>query len=83
VGGLMTDVSIPPEMRWIPKGMTVNYLQKAKGIMTATAKSNPADFRVATEGYPHQVQVEIKNQQDELVFTASIEMWISPKHRKE
>lgn len=82
VGGLMTDVSIPDAMRWIPKGMTVNYLQKAKGKLTAVAKANPADFRIADEGYPYQVKVEIKNAQDELVFTAVIEMWISPKQRK-
>jgi acyl-coenzyme A thioesterase PaaI-like protein len=82
VGGLMTDVSIPPEMRWIPKGMTVNYLQKAKGKLTAIAQTNPTDFRITDEGYPYQVNVEIKNAQDELVFTAMIEMWISPKQRK-
>lgn len=82
VGGLMTDVSIPAEMRWIPKGMTVNYLQKAKGKLTATVSATPADFRVAAEGYPYQVQVSVKNQQDELVFTATIEMWISPKQKK-
>lgn len=82
VGGLMTDVSIPPEMRWIPKGMTVNYLQKAKGKLTAIAHTNPTDFRIADEGYPYQVKVEVKNTRDELVFTAMIEMWISPKQRK-
>lgn len=82
VGGLMTDVSVPADMRWIPKGMTVNYLQKAKGTLIATASANPADFRSATEGYPYQVNVEVKNPQDELVFTAAIEMWISPKQRK-
>lgn len=29
VGGLTCDVSLPPGMRWIPKGMTVEYLKKA------------------------------------------------------
>lgn len=28
-GGTMTDVTIPTTHRWIPKGMTVEYLQKA------------------------------------------------------
>ena len=45
-GGLMTDVSIPASMRWIPKGMTVEYLGKANGTMRAVAtpesrRSNP------------------------------------------
>lgn len=83
VGGLMTDVSVPADMRWIPKGMTVNYLQKAKGTLTATVNAKATDLRSATEGYPYQVNVEVKNPQDELVFTAAIEMWISPKQRKE
>lgn len=82
VGGLVTDVSVPADMRWIPKGMTVNYLQKATGTLTAIAHANPADFRITDEGYPYQVKIEIKNAQDELVFTAMIEMWISPKQRK-
>ncbi|HSX65206.1 MAG TPA: hotdog fold domain-containing protein, partial [Pseudoxanthomonas sp.] len=37
VGGLTTDVSIPASMRWIPKGMTVEYLKKAVGTMHAIA----------------------------------------------
>ena len=28
--GMMTDVSIPAGARWIPKGMTVEYLAKAR-----------------------------------------------------
>jgi|GEM_PF-3828651 len=31
-GGLLTDVSIPKGARWIPAGMTVQYLAKAKPI---------------------------------------------------
>ena len=37
IGGLTTDVSIPASMRWIPKGMTVQYLKKAVGTMHAIA----------------------------------------------
>src|SRR5688500_19950659 len=29
-GGTMTEVSIPPTHRWIPKGMTVQYLKLAR-----------------------------------------------------
>src|SRR5579883_1418931 len=36
-GGLATDVSIAPNQRWIPKGMTVRYLHKAQGRLTAVA----------------------------------------------
>jgi acyl-coenzyme A thioesterase PaaI-like protein len=37
IGGLACEVGIPAAMRWIPKGMTVEYLKKAVGRMRATA----------------------------------------------
>ena len=50
VGGLTTDVSIPRSMRWIPKGMTVEYLKKAVGTMHAVA--TPAfEPHESAEGY--------------------------------
>ena len=35
--GVMTDATIPASMRWIPKGMTVEYLKKATGTMRGVA----------------------------------------------
>ena len=35
--GLMTDASLPRGMRWIPKGMTVRYLKKARGTLRGVA----------------------------------------------
>jgi acyl-coenzyme A thioesterase PaaI-like protein len=37
VAGTMTDVSIPKGRRWIPRGMTVEYLAKAEGDVRAVA----------------------------------------------
>jgi hypothetical protein len=31
-GGTMTEVTVPTSHRWIPKGMTVEYLKKRKLI---------------------------------------------------
>jgi acyl-coenzyme A thioesterase PaaI-like protein len=78
VGGLTCEVSIPPSMRWIPKGMTVAYLKKAVGTMRATATPAFAP-REAGEGYDLPFQVVVENQQGEAVFTATIGMWVSPK----
>ncbi len=78
VGGLTCDVSIPPSMRWIPKGMTVHYLKKANGTMRAIA--TPAfPPREATDGYELPFEVVVENPQGEAVFKASIAMWVSPK----
>ncbi|MBP6534827.1 MAG: DUF4442 domain-containing protein, partial [Arenimonas sp.] len=35
--GVMTDASLPKDMRWIPKGMSDSYLKRAKGRMHAIA----------------------------------------------
>ena len=42
-GGTMTDVSVPAGARWIPKGMTVEYLAKAKSSLTANASGEGID----------------------------------------
>lgn len=36
--GLATEVTIPVSMRWIPRGMTIEYLKKAATGVTATAR---------------------------------------------
>jgi len=75
--GLATDATIPDALRWIPKGMTVRYLAKARGTMSATARV-PA-VAVASEGSELQVPVEVRNDAGEIVFDAAIAMWISPR----
>lgn len=76
--GLMVDVSVPADMRWIPQSMTVNYLQKAKGKMHA--KAEPMDNLISNpEGYQAKTKVTISNSNNITVFTAEIVMWISPR----
>jgi acyl-coenzyme A thioesterase PaaI-like protein len=78
VGGLTIDVSIPASMRWIPKGMTVEYLKKAIGTMHAIA--TPAfEPREADEGYELPVDVVVSDPGGDAVFRARIAMWVSPK----
>lgn len=79
-GGLMTDVSVPAGMRWIPRGMQVRYLKKAMGTLTATA--TPAQpFRPAEAGYEERALVGVTDESGERVFEAEIAMWITPKPR--
>ena len=77
-GGLMTDVSIPASMRWIPKGMTVEYLGKANGTMRAVATPDVAPVEAA-QGYEMPVTVVVTDPGDAPVFRARIAMWVSPK----
>jgi len=76
-GGLATDATIPASMRWIPKGMSVRYLAKARGPMTATAiVPSVADAGRAQELQAH---VEVRDAADAAVFAADITMWVSPR----
>ena len=76
-GGLATDVTIAPSQRWIPKGMSVRYLQKARGTLTATARVDvpPVD----APAQDAQAFVEVRDAANEIVFDANITMWISRK----
>ena len=76
-GGLATDAAIAPNQRWIPKGMTVRYLRKATGTLTATASvTAPAADAAAQDAH---ALVEVRNTAGEVVFDADITMWVSPR----
>jgi acyl-coenzyme A thioesterase PaaI-like protein len=74
-GGTMTDVTVPATHRWIPKGMTVEYLKKATQDLIAVA-TPAATFDWPTAGeYP--VSVAVSQRDGELVFRAAITMWLT------
>lgn len=75
--GVMTDASLPRGMRWIPKGMSVQYLKKATGTLRGVA--TPDIPLVASEsGYELPVSVGVFDSTGEMVFSARIGMWLSP-----
>lgn len=76
VAGLGTDASLPPSMRWLPKGMSVSYLRKASGRLTAMAsvpQVSPGDSQDII------VSVDVRNASDETVVRAEVTMWVTPK----
>jgi len=76
--GVMIDASLPASMRWIPKGMTVEYLKKAIGTMHGVATPDIALVE-SPSGYELPVTVLVSNDAGEAVFRASIAMWVSPR----
>ncbi len=76
-GGMVTEVTIPDSMRWIPKGMTVRYLKKALGVLQATARVEPITNTSMAQDL-HAI-VKVRNSADEIVFDADITMWVSPR----
>jgi len=76
--GVMTDATIPASMRWIPKGMTVEYLKKATGTLHGVATPDvPAVESKA--GYDLPVTVAVTDSAGDTVFRARIDMWVSPR----
>lgn len=80
VAELAAEAGTPAAMRWIPKGMQVDYLRKATGTMTASANAAVA-FQVSDAGHALPVEVSIRDGQDAEVFRATVSMWISPRSR--
>ena len=75
--GVMIDASLPHDMRWIPKGMTVQYLKKAKGTMRAVA--TPVIPIASGSAYDLPINVDVVDAAGERVFNAVVTMWLSPK----
>jgi uncharacterized protein (TIGR00369 family) len=71
VAGTMTNVSIPEGARWIPKGMTVEYLAKAKTDVRAVADGSDIDWTTTGDKV---VTVDVFDAEDKKVFTARITM---------
>ena len=46
--GLMLDATIPSHLRWIPKGMNVQYVKKARGKLSVEAGSIRMPLRPRT-----------------------------------
>lgn len=69
--GMATTVSIPEKARWIPKGMTVAYLAKAKTDLRVVTEAADVDF--GAEG-DIIVPVAAYDTHGTKVFTADITM---------
>ena len=76
--GTMTEISIPESMRWLPKGMQVDYLKKAASDVEATATMAEVVEGVAREV---PVTVEVRDRAAEVVCRAVITMWVTPRKK--
>ena len=74
--GTMTEASIPRSMRWLPKGMQVEYLRKAEtGIEAIATLAEVAEG----PGRDVPVVVELRDAAGTVVCRATITMWVSPR----
>ncbi len=77
--GVMAEASVPPHLRWIPKGMTVDYTAKAGSDITGIAEI------IGGEWAPGDIEVKVTalDKQGVVVVSGTIRLWISdnPKRR--
>ena len=74
VGGILMDISINPEMRWIPRGMNIRYLALAKTSLTAECKIENWDW---CEPQDVLLKVTVSDESGNIVSVAEIPMYIS------
>ena len=76
--GTMMEASLPVSMRWLPKGMTVQYLKKCATDMTAEATATDLAEGPARDV---PVAVDMKDTDGNVVVHAEINMYVSPRKR--
>jgi len=73
--GACAEASVPSHLRWIPKGMSVDYPAKADTDITAVAEINPDDWKPGDM----EVKVAAMTTAGTPVVLGVIKLWISEK----
>ena len=76
--GVMAEASIPSHLRWIPKGMSVDYTAKAGSDIRCVAEVTPEQW---VEG-DLLVPVTAYDDNNVIVVKGHIKLWISAKPAK-
>jgi acyl-coenzyme A thioesterase PaaI-like protein len=75
--GLTTEVTIPTTLRWIPKGMTIDYLKKATTHLRAVCRlERTPEWR---DGLELEMPVFVLDASDTPVVHARIRMWVTAR----
>lgn len=77
VGGLCVEASLPRGLRWIPKGMKVEYLQKATSDLKCSCNLDVNSLKPGS----NFIDVGVFDQENVKVLSASIEMYVSEKKK--
>jgi len=75
--GMAMEATVPTSHRWIPKAMTVHYLQKATTSLRAQARIDPPDFAAITDGVDVVVAVSVTDKAGTEVVHADITCWVT------
>ncbi len=78
-GGICVDVSIAQNMRWIPKGMTVEYLALAKTDLRGICNINLEKLKVWDLSKDFPAEVSLYDTSDKVVMKGTINIHLSQK----
>lgn len=62
--GALAEATIPSHLRWLPKGMTVEYVALSDSDLTAIAETDPADWE-----HPGEVAVRVRTVREDGTVT--------------
>lgn len=74
--GLLAEATCPADMRWLPKGMEVQYLAKSDTDLTCTAETSAANWAAAPEV---PVSVKAVTADGTVTVQGTIHLWVVPK----
>ena len=76
--GGMAEASIPKHLRWLPKGMDVNYLAKSTTDLIAEARVEPEQWQ------PGDLAVKVRalDAAGTVVVEGIIRLWVSEKPKR-
>lgn len=78
--GVLAEATIPAHLRWIPKGMELEYLALSDSTLLATADTDPADWE-----QPGEVRVAVQATREDgtVVVRGTIRLHTSERKRAE
>lgn len=76
--GMLAEATLPSTHRWLPKGMTVEYVAKAETSLRAVAEL-PSIPDFGDEGFELPVPVTITDTAGKPVVIATITIWVTRK----
>ncbi|HJL14609.1 MAG TPA: hotdog fold domain-containing protein [Sandaracinaceae bacterium LLY-WYZ-13_1] len=78
-GNVAVAYTLPDDARFIVAGMSIEYLQKARGTIVGTAE---CPLFASSEKAEHEVPVSMKNRKGEEVARATLRTLVGPKKKR-
>jgi acyl-coenzyme A thioesterase PaaI-like protein len=77
--GALAEATIPPHLRWIPKGMQLEYLAMSTSTLVAIAETDTTDW-----AQPGEVDVRVRAEREDgtVVVSGTIKLYLSERSER-